>query len=279
MKLIAENPIVSGAEWFVQKPVLDKSLAWQEGMMAVILLLVIGGLFYIVGEVRRTKQWFPVYVGLGGAIACFYEPLGDLLTHVTYHEVNQINLTTAFGFRTPLWILPTYLVSFGTPILLFNNMLANGVTLKKWMTVFFIAVPSGWAFEVPMLEFGFIDYYGDNQPFKILGFPVWLAFVNNATLFVTAALLYLLKKTVLLERWPYLVVVLVPIMVAGTHAGLSLPAASALNGPRELLTVNAMALLSTALAILVTWIAGVLTIGLPTTKPHGATLKPTASAA
>lgn len=261
MNLITETPIVSGAEWFLQKPIIEKSLQWQQGMLIVMILLALGGLYYIYKEVRRTGEWFPAYVCLGGALACFYEPLGDLMTHVSYHEVNQINFNTAFGFRTPLWIVPTYLVSFGTPIVLLYTALTNGLTMKKWMLFFAIAIVGGWGFEVPMLAMNAFEYYGDNQPFKILGFPVWVAFVNNATLFVVATLLYLLKKSVVGTRWPFLVVALIPVMVAGTHAGLSLPAGSAINGPRELLTVHLMAGLSMALSVLVTWITGVLAFG------------------
>lgn len=252
------TPIVSGAEWFVTKPVLEKSIAWQEGMLAVILLLALGGVTTVVLQARRTRQWFPIFVCIGGALCAFYEPLGDLLSHVTYHEVNQVNFTTAFGFHIPLWILPCYLVSFGVPIILLANVLENGIGMKKWMTFYALAFVGGWAFEVPMILMGAIEYYGDNQPFRILGFPVWLGFVNNATMFTVASFVYLLKRSSVGERWPALVVVLMPVMVGGTHAGLSLAAGSAINSSHDLVFVNLMATVSALLGVVATMTAGYL---------------------
>lgn len=253
------TPIVSGSEWFVTKPVLEKSLAWQEGMLAVMLILAAAGVAYVALQAWRSRQWFPIHVCIGGALSCLYEPLGDLLAHVTYHEAGQVTLRTAFGFHVPLWILPTYLVSFGVPIVLLGNLLAGGrVSLAKWMAFFAVALVGGWGFEVPMLMMGAIEYYGDNQPLKILGFPVWMGFVNNATLFVVASLLHLFRQSAVVARWPALVIVLMPVMVAGVHAGLSLPLGSTLNGVHDPLVVNLMALVSMTLAVVATATAAVL---------------------
>lgn len=241
------RPIVHGNDWFVAKPVLEKSLEWQTGILVIMSLAAIGTLVYAIRQWRLTGHPHALLAVFGAALASFYEPVGDLFAHVTYHEVNQINLTTAMGFRTPLWVLPVYVVFFGMPMLVLDRLIDAGLSLRRWLTIFLLAVPGSWLFEVPLIQMGAVQYYGDNQPFALFHFPVWMAFTNAMTMMVTAAG-YNRLKTVYRGAAAGLLIVCVPLLVIGANAASALPIASALNSGRALAFNNAMALLSMALA-------------------------------
>lgn len=250
------EPIQSGASWFITKPILEKSLEWQYGILGIMAVLALGTLIYAITQAGRTGKGNAIWICAGAALASFYEPLGDLFAHVAYHEINQINFTAAFGFLTPLWIVPTYVVFFGLSILVLLPILERGVSLRFWMTLFMLSLPGAFLFEVPLLKMGAIQYYGANQPFQILGYPLWMAFANSCTVFVVTTAVYLISKTSLIHRHPFLLAPLMPMLVMGANGGSALPLASAINSSSSVTVVNLMALLSIGLATLYVWMCG-----------------------
>lgn len=256
-------PISEGSDWFVTKPLLEKSLEWQVGMTLFMSALALMAIIYAVREARRARRWHPVLILCGALLSVFYEPLGDLFAHVTYHEVKQISFHSAFGFRSPVWLLPTYIAFFGAPIIWLSTLIEKGIGLRSWMLLFFAAIPSVWIFEVPMIMMGYIAYYGDNQPFEILGYPVWMGFVNTSTMFVVGALVALISRVGFIDDKPFLLVMLVPLLVIGAHASASLPLASAINSTANMWQVNAMALVSMAVATLQVYVVGGLITSMP----------------
>ncbi len=254
----SQHPITQGTDWFVTKPALEKSLEWQNGMLAVMLALATLTVVYAIVLARKEGRLFPVYVVVGAAVACFYEPVGDLFAHVTYHEVSQVHYTTAFGFSIPLWVLPSYVVFFGFPVILLNSLLERRFTLAWWMTIFFVSVPCAWLFEVPILHFGYTEYYGANQPWKILNYPVWMGFVNTCTMFTVATAVHFLNRSVIGQRFPVLFIALLPMLVLGANGGTALPLGSAINSSTNPAFVNAMAWMSIGLAVLYVWTCGVI---------------------
>lgn len=242
--------------WWITKPALEKSLAWQYGILAIMSALAVLTLLYAVRQARRTGRSDPIWICLGAALAVFYEPLGDFFAHVTYHEVNQINLTSAFGFHTPLWVLPTYVVFFGAPILLLLPQLERGISMVRWMAIFVLSMPGAFLFEVPLLQMGSIAYYGENQPFQILGYPLWMAFANGCTMLVVTTAVHFLRQSAVIQQHPFFLAPVLPMLVMGANGGAALPLASAINGSASVEVVNLMALLSMGLATLYVWLCG-----------------------
>lgn len=252
----ASTPIQSGNDWFVAKPLLEKSVEWQLAALAIYSLLALGAVIYAWSRVRRTGRQDALWICLGAALATFYEPLGDLCAHVAYHEANQIHFTTAFGFSVPLWVLPSYVAFFGLPVVALMSMIERGVTSKQWMIFYISALPGALLFEAPLLAMGAIEYYGSNQPFQIYGYPVWMGFVNGCTMFVVTTAMYFVTRTELIKARPYLLTPLMPLLVLGANGGAALPLASAINSSDSVIVVNIFACVSMALATLYVWICG-----------------------
>ena len=257
----AITPIQMGNDWFVEKPLLEKTTDWQLIALAIYGALALGAILYAWSSVRRTGRQDALWICLGAALAAFYEPLGDLCAHVAYHEINQINFTTAFGFSVPLWVLPSYVAFFGLPVVALLAMLERGVTSKQWMIFYFGALPGALLFEAPLLAMGAIEYYGANQPFQIYGYPVWMGFVNGCTMFVVTTAMYFITRTNLIKARPYLLTPLMPLFVLGANGGAALPLASAINSSSSSDVVNVFACVSMALATLYVWICGQLVAG------------------
>jgi uncharacterized membrane protein (UPF0136 family) len=250
------NPIQTGSDWFVAKPVLDKSPEWQLTMLVIMSLLALATFIYAGFQARRTGKPDALWICVGAGLATFYEPLGDLFAHVTYHEVNQISFTTAFGFSTPLWILPTYVIFFGATVLALLSVLDREISMRQWMTFFVLSLPGALLFEVPLLKMGSIEYYGANQPVQVFGYPLWMAFANSCTMFVVTTVIHFITRAPVIRQYPFLLALLMPMLVLGANGGAALPLASAINSSTSSTTVNIFAVASMVLATLYVWICG-----------------------
>jgi hypothetical protein len=219
-------------------------------------VLAIATVIYAFRIAKRTGRTDAVWICVGAALACYYEPLGDLMARVTYHEVNTIAFTAAFGHTIPLWVLPCYIVFFGAPIIALLTIIERGITAQKWLLLFFLSVPGAWLFEVPLLAMGATEYYGDNQPFKILNYPVWMAFSNTAGMVLTATAVYYISKTPLIRQYPSLLAALLPLFIVGASATTILPVGSALSSSDSATVVNIFAMASIVLSVIYAWVSG-----------------------
>ena len=247
-------PITKGDQWFVVKPVLEKTAFEQHILLLIMSVLALATIWYAVKLSKRERTLLPVYILIGAALACFYEPLGDFLAHVTYAESNQVNYIASYGFLVPLWVLPTYILFFGYPTLFLMEKIEKGVTLQWWMVVFVVSVIGSWIFEIPMIALEFQSYYGDNAPFKLLGYPIWMGFVNAATMSIVATAAFFLKHSWVGTKFPSSYIVLIPLLVAGANVGSGLPASFALNSSNHSGLVNVMACMAMLLSLIYAWI-------------------------
>src|SRR5271163_2673335 len=93
-------------------PAILDQVPWAAAMPAIPQLLLIGlscllfvlSIGFVVAEIRRRKDWVPLYAFLGGGLAIIYEPLGDILVSTLYPIHGQIGWITLFGRQIPLFI-------------------------------------------------------------------------------------------------------------------------------------------------------------------------------
>lgn len=250
------NELVNQYSWLGDKPALELSAAWQYGMLAAQAILCLLTIIYAIHVWKKTSNRSYLYIWLGGFFSIFYEPLGDLLAHVTYHEVNQINFITSFGFEIPIWMAPAYPVAVSASIIWNIRRIEAGVDMKSWMSGFFYLIPALILFELPMIALGYVEYW-EPRAFSILGYPLVMAFVNTAGLiFINATVIHLIMKHGAIGKWPILLVVLVPMVTAGSHLAVSLPWGYANNATANVTMINIGALLSIASSVIATWICG-----------------------
>lgn len=249
--------IQSNPDWSGVRPVLLISRNLEIGLNVLMGLMLIACIYYAFRIARKERRPNAFYLLIGGTFAIFYEPLGDLVAHVTYHA-GQINAISAFGFDIPTWMIPAYSLVAGTSITWMVDVIRSGVTWKKWWTLYGIMLVSAILFELPLVFLGAIEYYGQ-QSFTILGYPAWMAFMNcTGIIFVPGTIIYLLTEHGIIHRGNgFLLVPLVPLVVAGSHSAAGFIRGYIMNGgPHSQFEVEAVALLSMALAVLLTWVCG-----------------------
>lgn len=243
------TPIRHGHEWFQAKPALEVSPTLQLAMIALMGVLCVATLVHAL-RIRTANPEAP-WLCVGAFLCSFYEPLGDLHSKVAYHEVGQIGLWTAYGFHIPLWGTLTYLVFFGfTTIELVRWIERNSrIGFREWAALVGLSWLGSAMFEIPMIALDLVDYYARPGPLAVLGFPVWIGFVNGATIICVACVVALAKRAVLVRAHPASLALVMPVTLIGVHSSASLPVGAIQNGPWGRDAVNLAASVSILVAI------------------------------
>lgn len=231
-------------------------LEQQNSLLTTALVLAGVTLAYAIWTAWREKDTYPLFLFIGAGLAVIYEPLGDILTGVVYPPLEQVSLMTSFGRPIPLWLLPNYCFFIGLPaLLLIRYLMKPSVSTRTWWITYVAIVLAVGLFEQPGLGSGFWRYYKENQAFSISTYPVWVAFANAQGLFIVAAGVHLLRNRILNRRTSVLLVLLVPMLFAGSHLAGHLPVAWALYTFQDSAIVNAASIVAVAMCILSMWIA------------------------
>lgn len=254
MHAVESAPFRGTAEIF-EFPAWSVPVDQQMGLFHVALGLAVVAALYALWRTWRVRHPYPLFVFLGAGFSILYEPLGDILTKVAYAPVDQVSLMTAFGRPTPLWMLPNYFFFFSLPALLLEQFVVRpDVTASKYALTFigvaiFVAV-----FEMPGINGDIWRYYG-TQAFSVNSYPVWVAFCNASSLFMIAAAVALLRRSIITPGLAFLFVPIVPIVFIGAHVGGSLPIAAALYSTTNQSILDAAALFAIAMCVMNVWIA------------------------
>jgi hypothetical protein len=200
-------------------PVAEMPRTAQAVVTTILGVLAVVVVAAALVEFRRTRS--PLYpaVLLGGLLAAFNEPIVDILGGCLHHQVGQWTAFTTFDRPMPVWLCLAYLLYFGTAPLVIRRMLDGAAPRAAFQRAIGGLLVANLVLELPILQAGLYDYYGE-QPFKIFGFaPHWLV-INALGVGFTVVALY---------RWPAL-------------SGRGWPAALVIPAAGQLAAVGAAAL-------------------------------------
>ena len=228
----------------------------QSTLLHVAIALSVLSAAYALWLARRERDGYPVFVFLGAGLAVLYEPLGDILSKVAYPPLDQISLMISFGRPIPLWMLPNYFFFFCVPVLLLLQFVVRrGVSARRWFLTYCSLTLLVALFEQPGINADAWRYYGAHRAFAINSYPVWVAFVNAETLMMLAVGIHLLRRTIISARTSFLFVILVPILLVGSHVGPAIFVASAMYSGTSQAIINAAALLTISSCLLLVSLA------------------------
>lgn len=163
-------------------------------------------------------------------------------------------LITAFGHQMPLWVPLGYGWYFGaTPYFLYLQMKRNGVDARQLFRAFVFLAVLDTVMEIPLVMTDVYRYYGD-QPFNLLGFPLWYAIPNGAAPVITACIVYL-ARPYLRGRWALATLLIVPIVFVLTYIGGSWSLLATLNMDVPTFVRWIAAVISVGTTIWMVWIA------------------------
>lgn len=229
----------------------------QTGQLVATVVFSVGALAvaYLCWKVsRKTGSVYPWALYIGAGLTLPYETFDGVLGHFLYGQQGQHTLLSLFGHPLPLFILPIYLL-YVTPAILwtFYQMGNGGFTPRMWWGTFAVAALFALCFEPPFINTQMWYYYGDNQPFAILGLPFWWIITNEAMLMCVGVLCWAIYEHIL-KPWgraaTWLLVVLVPFSVFGIHTAFSAPIFAALNTYNSTTISNVGGVASNVLALI-----------------------------
>ncbi|WP_112683734.1 hypothetical protein [Mycolicibacter senuensis] len=258
-------------------PLLIQSMSWQVSMLVVIGLLASAVFAYAINRWRRTGRSDMFWTTLGAMSAVFYEPLGDLLVDIVYHQADSLTVLTAFGITIPLWVLPCYAVFFGPGVLALSSLLERGISRQRLFGLFAVAIVGTFLFEATLLKMGALTYFGSQQPVKIFDYPVWMAFSNSAVIFVVAMLVYASTKTAFVRKYPACLALLVPSFIIGVGVTTLVPIGFGMNSTTSLVIINLCAAGSAILSVAYVWVGSAILAPSSTRVEHRAEAVPAAA--
>ncbi len=201
---------------------------------------------------RRTRSLLPLFCLIGGAASSFMEPIYDVVGNVWYPEHGQTPIFRAFNYSIPLWMLPAYTWYIVGQGYWMYKKFQQGMRPGQLWRFYFLFWLSNLVLEVPALALGIYVYYGP-QPFKVFGFPLWMAMTNSLMPILLGAAFYSLRNIFSGVR-AWLAVPIVPMGVGAAQIMAGWPTWLALNSGEGPLVTHAAATLSLGLSVTIVYI-------------------------
>lgn len=192
----------------------------------------------------------PLILLAGSLLAGCIEPMYCTAFHLWYYVPGQWSIYTTMGQTQPIWSWMSYCPFYGGLALWVWNLVDSGATRQKIAKLGGVLVLVGIVTEIVCIGLGTYEYYGPH-PFRVLGFPLWIA-VGSAVIGLVSGILAarLRPLTSGPAVWAYLP--LVPVTMTMVHFGtgfLALDAINAPNPPTWLLYISATATMALAATV------------------------------
>src|SRR3954447_8012343 len=154
-----------------QPPVHEVMPKTAEWIFNVFIFIPLGiALANAFRHIVKGKGPILLYCIIGGALACTFEPMVDILGQVYLKEQNAVGTFTIYGRTMPLYICFVYPWYVGGLGYLAYRLFERGMTTKMlfglWACDFVVDI----MLETPGTLARTYLYYG-KQPFDIWGFP------------------------------------------------------------------------------------------------------------
>lgn len=208
-------------------------------------------LVYCVWLARKERKIWPLMVWAGGGVMTLWEPMQNIVTNVVYPADGQHTAFEIYDLKMPVYLVLLYMTYMGLTIPWLMRKIEAGVTVGWLMKAYFAVVVFAAAFEpVPVYVMGWYHYYGDNQPLKFFGIPIWWFFVNAMVVIGLAMIFAAVRKHVLTADWQSVAFIPAALLVCGgLHHSAGIPVYTAIGSGWSLAATVPMSLLSCGLAV------------------------------
>jgi hypothetical protein len=191
---------------------------------------------------RNRRVAWPLFVLVGGTATCLLEPLFDHLYGLWFPTVGQWHLFTAYGVSEPVWLPAAYLVVYGGLAVWAACSLERAPTMSTVWRLYGVLAVVAIVAEIGYIKvLGAYNYQGP-QPFRVLGYPLFLGFVNSMSALISGLVLYRLVPR-LAGRDQFALLMIPPLAFAVDAVGsgfLYLALRHSENPPDVLLHVGAL---------------------------------------
>ena len=220
------------------------------GINVIVLAAVLA---WVVKDSRRTALVIPLLMMAGAAVASLEECAFDVMVLVNWADHGHTPLYRIFDRSVPIWMVLAYPWFIGGMGYWMYKKLNEGMAAKQLWTLYFFGWGANLFLEIPALQIGSIYTYYGNQPFQILGFPLWMAWTNSLMPILMGAAVYAFKHLLSGLR-SLLVVALVPMAVGAAQIIAGWPIWLTLNSGAGYGVTYAAALATLGLSLIVVYL-------------------------
>jgi hypothetical protein len=219
--------------------------AWQWAFGSLHFALAALTIYVAARGPVRERNWaelrFRMLVLFGGALgAIFFEGAIDRGGQLWYADIGAWHLTTLYGVKVPLWVMPVYLWFLGGGALFIIQKIRGGARPRDFIAIFAYITVADFALEIPLIKMaGLYQYWGDTQPFfhhDWFPLPLWYVTTNRWFDLLPAMIILILMSTRIRHiEWTIPVVMVASCYV--TYGSVTWPVIAALqNGWSETAT-------------------------------------------
>lgn len=177
---------------------------------AVVALVLVGRLC-----IRERIVW-PLIVLAGGTVTCLLEPLFDHLYGLWFPTVGQWTLFVTYGVHEPVWLPAAYLVVYGALAVWVVRSLDRAPAQRTVWRLYAMLVAVAMVAEIGYVQVLGVYNYQDSQPFVVLGYPLFLGFVNSMSALIGGLVIH--KLVPLLSDWSQWMLATIPPLAFGVDA-------------------------------------------------------------
>jgi hypothetical protein len=249
MNVTSTNPVSATLPNQIPMPPVDMQMPVMANNAYIVITYAIFLIVLIlfIKEARKNRSPIPLLALLGGAVSFVLEPFFDIVALVWYPQYGQTPIFRAFNYSIPFWMLPAYALYMGAQGYWVSILFKKGLTSKALYVLFFAFWVTNAIVEMPGLALGIYTYYGD-QPFRLFGFPLWMAMTNSVVPILIGVSLYSLERYFQGYR-TLLVIPMIAMTIAAAEAALGFPVWLTLNSNAGLLATHIAALITLALSL------------------------------
>lgn len=205
---------------------LSAPFAWSLAFTVICAVFWLLALTWVVRLALRGEKLGLVFL-LGGLCMGLLEPYLDYLGLLWFASDNVAVTVNLFQRHIPLYVVLGYSFFFG----LQAYVIYRAIVLGKGAKFFLYAYGLSWLFDAALqitgAQLGLYKYYGQ-QPFLFFGAPAWW-YTIDATLQLTAGLVFFLLRHRLVGWGQLIVIPMLPGIYAGLNGALGWPTFTALN--------------------------------------------------
>lgn len=176
----------------VQSPALDSAVNHTGQWVSTIATFALAAvaLVYVVRVARQQRAWWPFLVLASGTLTCLMEPMFDHLYGLWFPHQGEWTLFTAYGVHEPVWLVPAYFSIYGGGGLLILRALQKRPVVATVWRMYAVMVGVAMVAEIAYVQLMGVYEYQDHQPWVVLGYPLFLGFVNSMSAFIGGVLLW-----------------------------------------------------------------------------------------
>jgi hypothetical protein len=153
--------------------------AGQTVATAATFAVALAAAVIVAAVCRRERIVWPLVALAGGTVTCLLEPLFDHLYGLWFPSRGEWTLFTTYGVHEPVWLPAAYLVVYGALPVLVVRRLNRAPTLRTVWQLYGLLVVVAVVAEITYIKVLGVYNYQFHQPFVVLGYPLFLGFVNS----------------------------------------------------------------------------------------------------